>query len=192
MSVLACIMGNSVTYWHHCIERSDCSETVELAKRKKLVTDIPHIQLFQERNARQGFFEREELEALVVSLPPYLKDVARFAYHTGWRKEEIFTLEWGDIQGDTIRLRPEIAKNKDGRVILLVGEIARIIAQSQVKRSASCPYVFHREGKRIISHYRAWYKACAQVGLVGRHLHDTRWTAARNMDRAGVPRQVAK
>jgi hypothetical protein len=30
MSLRACIIGNSVTYWHHCIERSDCSETVEL------------------------------------------------------------------------------------------------------------------------------------------------------------------
>jgi hypothetical protein len=29
----ACIIGNSVTYWHHCIERSDCSETVELGGR---------------------------------------------------------------------------------------------------------------------------------------------------------------
>jgi hypothetical protein len=32
MSLRACIIGNSVTYWHHCIERSDCSETVELAR----------------------------------------------------------------------------------------------------------------------------------------------------------------
>jgi hypothetical protein len=30
MSLRACIIGHSVTYWHHCIERSDCSETVEL------------------------------------------------------------------------------------------------------------------------------------------------------------------
>src|SRR4029450_10224476 len=30
MSLRACIIGNSVTCWHHCIERSDCSETVEL------------------------------------------------------------------------------------------------------------------------------------------------------------------
>jgi hypothetical protein len=33
---------------------------------------------------------------------------------------------WGakcGLQGDVIRLSPEIAKNKDGRVIIMVGEI---------------------------------------------------------------------
>jgi len=62
-------------------------------------------------DARQGFFEREELELILGYLPGYLKDLTRFAYHTGWRKGEFLTLEWRDIYGDVIRLRPEIAKN---------------------------------------------------------------------------------
>jgi integrase len=66
---------------------------------------------------------------MVALLPDYLKDLTRFAYHTGWRRKEIFTLQWEDIQGDTIRLKPEVAKNKDGRVIIMVGEIAQIIAR---------------------------------------------------------------
>src|SRR5437867_2459605 len=78
-----------------------------LAKRKKLVTEIPEIQLFREKNVRQGFFEPEELERLLLHLPPYFQDVARFAYHTGWRRNEILTLEWRDLQGEILRLRPE-------------------------------------------------------------------------------------
>jgi integrase len=46
--------------------------------------------------------------------------VVLFAYYTGWRKSEILTLEWRDVHDDVIRLRPEIAKNKDGRMIILV------------------------------------------------------------------------
>ena len=166
---------------------------MRLAKRKKLIKEVPHIETFSEKgNARQGFFEPEELEAMVALLPEYLKDLTRFAYHTGWRKKEIFTLEWGDIQGDIIRLKPEVAKNKDGRVIIIVGKIANIIARRQAARVEACPYIFHRNGQRIISHYRAWRTARKKAGQPKRLLHDARRTVARNMDRAGVPRSVAK
>ena len=166
---------------------------MRLAKRKKLIKEVPHIETFSEKgNARQGFFEAEELESMIALLPDYLKDVTRFAYHTGWRKREIFTLEWSDIQGDVIRLKPEIAKNKDGRVIIMVGEVAEIIARRRVEHVQSCPYVFHRSGKRIISHYRAWRTAGKKAGQPKRLFHDARRTVARNMDRAGVPRSVAK
>jgi integrase len=95
-------------------------QAMRLAHRKKLIASVPHIEKFSEQgNARQGFFEPNELEAIVSFLPDYLKDLARFAFHTGWRKSEILTLEWRDVQGDVIRLRPEIAKNKDGRASIV-------------------------------------------------------------------------
>ena len=127
------------------------------------------------------FYEKFGLETIVTFLPLYLRDATRFAYHTGWRKSEIFTLEWRDIQGDIIHLRPEIAKNKDGRVIILVGEIANIITRRQAERI-----------ERIVSHYRAWRTARKKARLPNKILHDARRTAARNMDRAGVSRQTAK
>ena len=68
------------------------------------------------------------------------------------------TLEWRAIQGDVIRLRPDIAKNKDGWVIVRVGEIANIIARRRAERVESCPYVFHRNGADIKT-YRAWRTA---------------------------------
>ncbi len=132
-------------------------QAMRLAKRKKLLTDVPHIEKFSEKdNARQGFFEQEEFER------------------------------------DVIRLPPEIAKNKDGRVIMLIGEIANIIAHRQAERVESCPYVFHRDGQRIKHYNRAWRTAREKAGLPGRLFHDARRTAVRNMDRAGVPRQTAK
>jgi len=79
---------------------------------------VPHIEKFSEQgNARQGFFEQDELEAIISFLPSYLKDVVRFAYYTSWRKGEILTLEWRDVHDDVISLRHEIAKNKDGQMI---------------------------------------------------------------------------
>lgn len=46
-------------------------QVMRLAKRKKLIKDIPHIEKFSETdNARQGFFEPEDLERLLTFLPP--------------------------------------------------------------------------------------------------------------------------
>ena len=77
-------------------------------------------------------------------------------------------------------------------MIILVGELANIIARRQAERVESCPYVFHRQGQRIKHYNRAWRTAREKAGLPEKLMHDTRRTAARNMDRAGVPRQVAK
>ena len=168
-------------------------QAMRLAQRKKLLATVPHIEKFSEQgNARQGFFEQDELEAIVSFLPSYLKDGVRFAYHTGWRKGEILTLEWRDVYDDVIRLRPEIAKNKDGRMIILVGEISNIIDRRRVERVESCPYIFHRGGNRIKHYNRAWRTAREKAGLPNKLFHDARRTAVRNMDRAGVPRQTAK
>ena len=83
-------------------------------------------------------------------------------------------------------------KNKDGRVLVLIGEIANIIARRRAERVESCPYVFHRNGVRIKHYNRVWRTARMKAGLSGKLMHDNRRTAARNMDRAGVPRQIAK
>ena len=77
-------------------------------------------------------------------------------------------------------------------MIVVVGELANILARRQAERVESCPYVFHREGTRIKHYNRAWHTARTKAGLPGKLLHDTRRTAVRNMDRAGVPRQTAK
>jgi hypothetical protein len=91
-----------------------------------------------------------------------------------------------------MRVQTEIATNKDGRVLLLVDEVANIIAHRQAERVESCPYVLHREMQRIRHDNRAWRTAREQARLPGRLLHDARRTAVRNMDRASVPRQTAR
>lgn len=47
-----------------------------------------------EKNARQGFFEKHELKALLPYLPEPLDDMTRFAAICGWRLSEIRLLRW--------------------------------------------------------------------------------------------------
>ena len=56
-------------------------------------------------------------------------------------------------------------------------------------RGMICPFVFHRNGRRIKSFYKAWRTAKAECP--GKLLHDFRRTAVRNYVRAGVSERVA-
>lgn len=166
-------------------------QAYKLAMRKKLVKEMPHIPTFKVNNARQGFFEREDFDAVLALLPDYLKNFARFAYLTGWRKKEISTLEWRDIVDDVIRLRPDVSKTSEGRLLIMVGEIAEIIEEQRLMRDDLLPYVFHWKRKRIYYIQTQWDRAVAKAGQTGKLFHDFRRTAVRNMVRAGVPERVA-
>jgi len=102
---------------------------LRLAHDRQLLPSIPKVRVLPENNTRQGFFERPDLEAVVSALPAYLQDFTRLAYLTGWRKGEIISLKWTDVDRDAraIRLRPEAAKTGRGRTVMLEGDLAELI-----------------------------------------------------------------
>jgi len=178
---------------------------------RKILTR-PHIPMLREDNVRQGFFERDQFEAVRGHLPDALKPVAHFAYITGWRVSEIVRLEWRqvDFGAGTVRLEPGTTKNRDGRTFPFTPELRTLLeaqraatATTSSKAKRIIPYVFHRDGAPIKSFRRAWLSACLAAGyaqLVSekprvirthRIFHDFRRTAVRNLERAGVPRSVA-
>jgi integrase len=97
---------------------------------------------------------------------------------------------WRDMQDGTIYLRPEASKNAEGRMLVVVGEIAEIIARREAVK-CDYPYVFHRNGIRISLYNKAWANACKKAKLPARLFHDLRRTSVRNMIRAGVPERIA-
>lgn len=175
---------------------------------------IPHIPMLKEPPPRKGFFELEEHLALRNALPFYLKPVATFGYHTGWRHSEVLNLTWDkvDMKQGIITLDPGEAKNEEARSIYLNEELMEEIKTAHSKRVLGCPYVFHNNGKRIKRFTRAWKTACIKAGLCEvlkddngnpvvvkervvmiptKIFHDYRRTAVRNMVRAGIPEKVA-
>ena len=189
-------------------------QALRLAMNRNRVTTIPTIRHLHESNARQGFFERPEFEAVVAALPGYLQDFTRFAYLTGWRKGEIASLRWPDVDrdGSAIRLRPEASKNGRGRAVMLESDLASLIERRWQARLIDrdgdihvTDLVFHRNGEAVGDFRKAWGSACVVAGLYHvaveatgakkkipeRLFRDLRRTAARNMVRAGVPERVA-
>lgn len=174
-------------------------QAFNLARKQGRLARIPYIGLLKEDNARQGFFERADFEAVVAHLPSPLDDFARFGYLTGWRRGEIAGLTWQTVDRAAKEVRLATSKNGCGRVLPLEGELwdlmerrwnARHVAVSEgVTKIAE--YVFHRTGKRIAEFRKPWAAACKAAKVPGRLFHDLRRTAARNMVRAGVSQSVA-
>ena len=153
----------------------------------------PYIPALEENNARQGFVDHGTFLVLRENLPDHLKDPVSFLYHSGWRVSEMRALEWRDVDlaGKVIRLRPEISKNKDGRLLPIKGELLGIVERAKQARLLSCPHIFHENGQPIGSFRKSWKTACKAAGIGLIIVHDLRRSAVRNMVRAGIPERVA-
>lgn len=178
-------------------------QALRLGVERKLLSNAPKIRRLSEAdNARQGFFEHADFEAVVAHLPEYLQDFTRFAYLTGWRKGEIASLKWADVDRDgcVIRLRPEASKNKEGRVVALEGDLSEILERRWRARQVAAAnsggkilaaHVFHLDGRLVGDFRKTWLAATKAAKVEGRLFHDLRRTAVRNLVRAGVPERVA-
>lgn len=160
----------------------------------------PHIPMLDEDNIRTGFFEAEAFHAVLRHLPAAIQPIARLAYVTGWRKGEVMTLTWKqmDLERGTVRLEPGTTKNKQGRTIFLTSDLRALFQELRAmttalehQREQIIPWVFHRDGAPIKDFRGAWNTACTRAGQPGRLFHDLRRTGIRNMTRAGVSRSVA-
>lgn len=169
-------------------ELSKLKRMFNLAVQSERLQRKPYIPMPREANPRTGFFERSQFEAVLTALPDCLKPVAEFGYYTGWRRSEITSLRWDqvDLKGRSIRLWTGTTKNEEGRFLPLDGELWRIIRKQRNTPVVGCPYVFHRQGRRIGTFYKAWAEACRQAECPGLLFHDFRRTAARNLTRAGL------
>jgi integrase len=176
----------------------------------------PAISTPDPRNARTGFLEDSDFQAVLAELPAPLRPALQFAYWTGWRvQDEVMALTWiqVDFAAGVVRLEPNTTKSDQGRTFPFTAlpELAALLERqrehtSALERRNGCviPHVFHRNGKPIRSCYGAWLAACQRAAtvkreglttvvrprLLGRTPHDFRRTAARNLIRAGVPQHV--
>jgi integrase len=168
--------------------------------------DFPSIGV---HNARVGFFEPEESEAVLRELPDSLKGIAVVGYYTGWRKSEILGLTWEriDLEHGTMRLEPKSTKagtstkNNRGRTFPFgelppLDEVLRAqranTEETQRRIGAVIPWVWHRtDGSRVCKIDEGWRAACKRAGYPDRLFHDLRRTAVRNLVRAGTPQHWA-
>jgi integrase len=206
------VIGRYVTERHRAgVANSTINRELSLLRRAfnlgfhaepRLVATVPRIPRFAEHNVRKGFFSDEDFVLLRAELPEHLRPVITFAYSTGCRKGEILGLRWTqvDFQAKVVRLEPGETKNRESRIVPMIGEVREMLGiQKQIRDQSYpiCPFIFSRYGKQIRNFYSAWEEASKRAGLVDtggkprKLFHDLRRTGIRNLVRAGVPERVA-
>jgi integrase len=150
-------------------------------------------------NARSGFFEEEEFRAVAGNLRADLQAVVEFMYYTGWRRGEVQSLQWSqvDLKAGVIRLWT--SKNGEGRTLpfhalpALVDLMRRQREATEALERESgriVPWVFWRrrglgvaqDGQPIRGFRRAWIAACDRAGLA-RRVVDARGRALKVIPR---------
>ena len=148
------------------------AQALKLAVDRRHLSTAPQIRHLSEKgNARQGFFSDAEFHVLTQFLPLYLRDFVQFGYLTGWRKSEIASLRWSDVEDDVVRLRAENSKNGEARTVILSGDLADLIERRRTARQikteggvALVAFVFHHEGAQVGDFRKAWATACVAAG----------------------------
>jgi integrase len=88
---------------------------------------------------------------LALRMPPLSPACCNVRLHIGWRLGEIRNLTWDkiDLKFGIIRLDPGETKNDEARTIYLFDELITETKALHSNRRLGCPFVFHREGKKI-------------------------------------------
>jgi integrase len=184
-------------------ETSVISRGFQLAIRAGKAATKPIIDKLRVDNARQGFVERDSLDAIVRHLPEYVRPAVLVGFLTGWRRGEILSRQWrhADLKEGWLRLEGADSKNGAGREfpVSALPELQALLEAQRSRVSAIekesgqiIPWVFPDPAGGPIEDFRkSWRTACRAAGRPGQLFHDLRRSAIRNLERAGVSRSVA-
>jgi integrase len=160
------------------------------------VNAVPYFPMVKETTVRKGFLTDEQYSSLRDELLPELKPLFVSGYVTGIRKGELTDIQWPqlDFESDLIALDPDETKNREGRTVpILKGDMRDLLFAAKQERDEKwpdSPWVYNREGRKIVDFRGSWEKACIAAGIPDLKFHDLRRTAVRNMRRAGVPQVI--
>jgi integrase len=175
----------------------------KLAVRAGLLKTIPPLPTIELRNARQGFFEADELAKVLAALPADVAPAIEFASITGFRIGEVRALKWSQIDGNASVIRLEAAQSKTAegrtwpfglhpRLAALMGEQVDRTMEMQRNTGRIVPWVFWwGNGVQLGDFRKHWRRACKTAKCPGRRVHDLRRGAVRNLLRSGVTEHVA-
>jgi integrase len=178
---------------------------LRLALRDGKIRRMPVIQILADPNRKDdGEFTKDQIKALLVEAPAYMRPLIRFLYTTGMRVMEPANMTWSEVnlKHGELRISGRRTKNGQQKVLYLSGEPLEVLKGQKV--SPHCDRVFvDADGQplRYDAILEDFQQACKRAKIVdgftdadnGTRLpgfHDLRRTFARVANRAGVPHGI--
>ena len=184
-------------------ERSALLRMLSLGKKNGLLAVVPELDRLTEDNVRDVDVSPAEFAKLVEQLPPHVRPITILGFITGWRREELLSRTWADVDEEAgwLFLDRSSAKNRQPKGFPL-GEVpwldqtlaeqraVRRDVQRRTGRIVDALFFFHTGSKagHPVKHFRrSWKKASEDAGLPGLRFHDLRRSAAVQLLEAGIP-----
>lgn len=163
------------------------------AVRWEWLDRAPVLRAAKESNKRIRWITKEEAQRLLREISrDWMRDIAAFGFATGLRQDNIFGLEWSQIDLVARRawIHPDQAKAGRSIGIPLNSEAVALIRKQIGKHQR---FVFVRNGKRIKSWAREqWISACDRANIENFRFHDVRHTWASWHVQSGTPLERLK
>jgi integrase len=168
------------------------------------VTRVPKFpERLKEPPPRQGFLSDEQYDKLQEHCTePWLRALLAIAYTYGFRRAELvgrpqrnqppMRVSQIDMKNRTIDLNPGHTKNEAGRVVKMTEEVYDLLRPCIEGKKPNEAVFTWSDGSPVKDFRQTWDKLIAKAGVPNLLLHDLRRSAARNLVRAGVERDVAK
>jgi integrase len=187
------------------MERSDVTINRELAFLRHLYTiaitwdkatenPVKKVRFARENNGRIRMLSLEEETRLLAYCGPQLRPLVLTALHTGFRKSELLSLTWEDVdfRRRVSTVQAAYAKNGEARSVpmndVLTATLKAIRMNAAVDGSVFC----NRNGTPYKSFRSAFEKAVQKAGLVDFTFHDLRHTFASRLVMSGVDLPTVK
>jgi integrase len=144
-----------------------------------------------ESKPRQGFIEQKQYDALAANCADlFMRAMLCLSYSFGFRKAELLTLKFSDVNllAGTLQLRD--SKNGEPRKLSLTQDAKNLLAECVRGKSAEAAVFTRGSGNEVKDFRVTWDKVTLAAGVPGLLFDDLRRSAVRNMVRAGIPEVV--
>lgn len=154
---------------------------------KARTNPVKAVKLLREANTRVRFLTDDEEARLLGACSPNLRPLVIAALHTGFRRGELLSLRWCDVDFENGLVTVEAGYTKNGeRRSVPLSRTLRTILEHHRQEQAETEHVFHtRRGSRYVSAATTFKKSVERAGLTNFRFHDLRHTFASRLVMGG-------
>ena len=151
---------------------------------------MKQVRLFREDNARTRFLTEAEEARLLAHCNAQLKPLVITALQTGFRKSELLSLRWGniDLRHRLIKVEAAYTKTHEARSVPMSETLTA--ALKRLKISATTDAVTPVFGYRQMT--KTFARAVQRAGIANFTFHDLRHTFASRLVMAGIDLATVK